>query len=246
MKTVIIDDEPDAITSLSIILTEYCDNIEIVGTANSAIHGVQLINEHEPQLVLLDIEMPGGNGFDLLESVSDKNFHVVFTTAYEHYAIKAIRANAIDYLMKPINIDELISATNNVRERLSLDASKRNKNLLQTLKNEQITKIPVAIKNEYLMLDLEDIYLIQSAGSYSVIRSFDQEYVTSKNLKYYESLLSDYHFFRVSNSRLVNLEKITRYMRTDGGTIELRNRDQVAVAKNKRTELKRILGIGTL
>ena len=243
MKIAIIDDEEGAINSLSIILNEYCDNVEIVGSAQSALKGIQLINEKQPDLVLLDVEMPGGSGFDLLENISDRNFHIIFTTAYDNYAIKAIRANAIDYLMKPIDIDELLAAIENVRKEIAYKASPKNNNLLQTLKENNLSKIPISIKNEYLLLDLEDIFYIKSDGSYSIIHTFDKKYTTAKNLKFYENLLCGTTFFRVSHSRIINLEKVVKYIREDGGVVELRNKAKISVSKNKNMALKRSLGI---
>ncbi len=121
MKVVIVDDEKDAIKSLRIIINEYCDGIEVVGTANSALEGIKLINSVSPDVVLLDVEMPGGSGFDLIEGLGDRNFQIIFTTAYEHYSIRALRANAIDYVMKPIDIDELITAFESAKNQINID-----------------------------------------------------------------------------------------------------------------------------
>jgi two-component system LytT family response regulator len=243
MKAVIIDDEKDAIKSLSIIINEYCEGVELIGTANSALSGIKLINELSPDLVLLDVEMPGGTGFDLLEGTANRDFLVIFTTAYEHYSIRAIRANANDYLMKPIDIDELVAAIENAKSQLNFNQSLKNKNLLATVKSEKLTKIPISMKNEYLLLDLEDIQFIKSDGSYSVIYTFDQNYTTAKNLKYYEGLLSQSGFLRISNSHVINVEKVVKYLREDGGMVELRNKVKIAVSKNRRQELKALIGI---
>lgn len=242
MKAVIIDDELDAIKSLSIMAKEYC-SIEVAGTAQTALEGIKLINNLSPDIVFLDVEMPNGSGFDLLESIPNRNFHLVFTTAYEHHAIQAIKSNAVDYLMKPVDIDELIQAYENIREKESNDPSEDVNNSGQRAQKEQLTKIPIAIKNEYLMMDLEDIQFIKSDGSYSIIHTFDENYTTAKNLKHYENLLSHEGFLRVSNSHIINLEKINKYIREDGGMVELQNKTKIAIARNRKTELKQKLGI---
>ncbi|MEA3479428.1 MAG: response regulator, partial [Bacteroidota bacterium] len=114
LRTIIVDDESDAVKFIESIIAEYCPNIEIVGTANSAREGVKLINEKEPDLVFLDVEMPHGSGFDLLSNFPQKNFDVIFITAFNHYAIKAIKFSAVDYILKPININEFVEAVKKV------------------------------------------------------------------------------------------------------------------------------------
>ncbi|MBU0764534.1 MAG: response regulator [Bacteroidetes bacterium] len=117
LKAVIIDDEEDAVQFISSILAEYCPDIEIAGTGNSALQGIKAINHHHPDLVFLDIEMPDGTGFDLLESLSNRDFEVIFVTAYNQYAIHAFKFSAVDYIMKPVNIRELLAAVERVREK---------------------------------------------------------------------------------------------------------------------------------
>jgi two-component system LytT family response regulator len=243
MKAIIIDDEPDAIKSLSIMITDFCQNIEIIGTANSALAGIKQINKLSPELVFLDVEMPDGTGFDLLDSIPNRNFQLIFTTAYEHYAIRAIRTHAIDYLMKPIDIDELIKAETNINENAHLNSSARNTNLVQTFKEDKLTKIPISMKNEYLLMELDDIYFIKSDGSYSIIHTHKRNYTTSKNLKHYENLLNENGFLRVSNSHLINTKKIEKYLREDGGVIKLSNEAKIAISRNRKERLKRHLGI---
>lgn len=235
MKAIIIDDELDAIKSLSIMAQEYC-KLEIVGTAQTALEGLKLIQKKNPDIVFLDVEMPNGTGFDLLESLPERNFQVVITTAYENYAIDAIRASAIDYLMKPIDIDELINAYQRAKFKNSLKASPA-----QT--DRTISKIPISIRNEYLLMEIEDIYCIKSDGSYSIIHTYDNNYTTAKNLKYYEGMLSNQGFIRISNSYLINLDKVDKYLREDGGIVSLRNKIKIPVAKSRKEQLKEKLGI---
>ena len=243
MKTLIIDDELDAIKSLTIILDEYTEGITLVGTANSAMEGIKLINQHQPDLIFLDVEMPNGTGFELLEALDKRNFQVIFTTAYEHYAIQAIRANAIDYLMKPVDIDELVAAVKQAELQVGKDHSSKHEQLLETINADGIKRLPVSVKNEYLFLDVEDIQFIQSDGSYSIIHLDHDTYTTSKNLKHYERMLEPNNFLRASNSHLINLNKVTKYLREDGGTVELENRIKITTTRSRRDKLKEKLGI---
>ena len=235
MKAIIIDDELDAIKSLTLMAEEYC-NIEVIGTAQTALEGIKLIQKSNPDLVFLDIEMPNGTGFDLLEGIPDRKFEVVITTAYENYAINAIRANALDYLLKPIDIDELISACKRAKLKLSPTQN-------YVSKTQSLTKIPISIRNEYLLMDIEDIYFIKSDGSYSIIHTFDTNYTTAKNLKYYEGMLQNNDFLRISNSYLINLDKVDKYLREDGGIVLMRNKIKIQIARSRKEQLKRELGI---
>ncbi len=241
MKIVIIDDEIDAIQALSIMLTDFVEDVEIVGTACSAFEAIKLINTTTPDIVFLYVEMPYANGFDVLEAVNDRNFQLVFTTAYAHYAIQAIRANAFDYLMKPIDIDDLIRVVKSAKSQTALNQSSRNSRLLTELKDGQFTRIPVSVKGDYLFLELEDIQYIKSDGSYSIIHTFDKKYTTAKNLKHHEELLSENNFLRVSNSHLINVEKVVKYLREDGGMVELQNKSKIHVSRNRKKELKQSL-----
>lgn len=242
MKVVIVDDERDAVEALSIMLNDFVEEVEIIGTSNSVLNATKLINETKPDIVFLDVEMPYANGFDLLDIVSYKDFQLVLTTAYNHYAIKAIKVNAVDYLMKPIDIDELVIAVEKTRELKEKQLVPLNANF--NLKKEvvaPISKIPIAIKGDYIFLDLEDIQYIQSEGSYSIIWTFDKRYMTAKNLKYHELLLAGSNFLRLGNSYLVNIEKVIKYLKEDGGMVQLQNKSKIPVARNRKKDLKRRL-----
>lgn len=243
IRALLIDDEEDAIKSLSIMINEFCADIDIVGTAGSALVAIKMINKLKPDLVFLDVEMPNGSGFEVLEGADFRDFQVVFTTAYEHYAIKAIKANAIDYLLKPIDIDELITATERLKAEIRERISIKKRNWEGVIQAEKCRRIPVSVKNTYVFLELEEIHFIKSDGSYSILHTPNKSYTTAKNLKYYEKLLSDCGFLRVSNSHLVNLDKIVKYIREDGGVLELQNNVRVLLSKSRKEELKRLLKI---
>ena len=149
MKAIIVDDEQNARKTLELMINEYCENVEIVGSASSALEGIKLVNTLQPDLVFLDIEMPHGSGFDLLDGIDNKSVDVIFTTAYNHYAIKAIKFNAFDYLMKPINIDELVEAVDKLKNRNRESNNVRNEGLVEGIKNNKFDKISVFVDGTY-------------------------------------------------------------------------------------------------
>lgn len=243
MKAIIIDDERDGIETITKMVETYCKEVTIVGSASSALEGIKLINSCCPDIVFLDIEMPHGNGFDLVEATKDKNYHIIFTTAYNHYAIKAIKVNALDYLMKPIDIDELIEAVKKVNSLKQEHRSQLTNNVIDAVKHHQIRKLPVSQKGEYLFIDVDDIIYFNSDGAYTHIITSDNKLLSSKNLKYYDDMFSENGFYRVNNSYLINLNHITKYLREDGGILQMSNRIKILISKNKKDQVKKILGL---
>jgi two-component system LytT family response regulator len=238
LKTIIVDDEPDAVDFISSIIGEYCPSLEVVGKAHNVIEGVQQIKEKKPDLVFLDVEMPNGTGFDLLTHFPGKDFDVVFITAFNHYAIKAIKFSAVDYILKPINISEFIEAVNRVILKRSEKPSQSNENfkiLMENLKSALPTRlaIPTAEGMEYL--NPKDIIRIEADRSYSwFFITGNRKILVSKNLKEFQDLLSDRYFFRSHNSHLINLKYVRKYIRRDGGYIEMQDGAQIPVSRNRK------------
>lgn len=237
LRTVIIDDEPDAVNFIQSIIREYCPALEVAGTAHNAMDGVAVIREVKPELVLLDVEMPHGSGFDLLTHFPDKNFDVVFITAFNHYAIKAIKFSAVDYILKPININEFIEAIGKVVEKRSAPGwPNRNFDaLLENLSSASPAKlaIPTSEGMEYLIT--RDIIRIEADRSYSWFHlTGKRKILVSKNLKEYQDLLIDRNFFRSHNSHLINLEHVRKFIRTDGGAIEMSDGSHVPVSRTRK------------
>jgi two-component system, LytTR family, response regulator len=237
LATLIVDDEPDAVNFISSIIREYCPRLEIVGTAASANEGVKIILERQPELVFLDVEMPHGSGFDLLARFPEKSFDVIFITAFNHYAIKAIKFSAVDYMLKPININEFIEAVEKVlHKRLSI--SNRNTNysaLLENLRSPMPSKLAIPTSDGMEYLKTNEIIRIEADRSYSWFFLKDKRKIlVSKNLKEYQELLSDQHFFRPHNSHLINLEHVKKYIRHEGGAIEMDDGTQVPLSKPRR------------
>lgn len=200
---IIIDDEQSARDNLSYLVNKYCLSITIVSETNNVDNAIVAIKKHEPDIVFLDIEMPKKNGFQLLEAFSEINFQVVFVTAYDKYAIKAFEVAALDYLLKPIDIDRL----KEVEEKIKNTIQSAN-NRLQLLKENTkfLNKIAVPYKSDYAILNIEDIICIEADRMYSIIYlKGAKKYITSKKLSYYENLLSENNrFTRVHRSWLLN------------------------------------------
>ena len=237
VKAVIVDDEQDAVSFIESIAREYCPGIEIVGKAYSSIEGIEVITREKPDLVFLDVEMPHGNGFDLLAGFPEKDFDVIFITAFNHYAIKAIKFSAVDYILKPININEFIDAVKRVEQRRS---EKRGRNLnlnalFENLRSSLPSKLAIPTSSGMEYLNTTEIIRIEADRSYSWFFMKDgTKFLVSRNLKEYQELLSDWNFFRTHNSHLINLEHVKKFIRHEGGYIEMTDGSTVPVSRGKK------------
>lgn len=238
IKAVIIDDEQKAIKSIELIVKEYCPNVSIMGNASSANEGIQLIAETKPDLVFLDVEMPQGNGFEMLNRIPERNFDVIFITAYNHYAMKAIKFSAVDYILKPIDIYEFISAVNKIEEKREKGHSTTDfEVLLNNIKADKPTRLAVPITEGIEFVDPQNIIYINADRSYSeIFLSNAKKMVVSKSLMDFQELLSDHSFFRIHKSHLINLEHVKKFIRTDGGYVEMSNGERVMISRRKKDE----------
>lgn len=237
LRTVIVDDEQDAVNFIESIAKEYCPNIEIVGKAYSAIEGVEVISNEKPDLVFLDVEMPHGSGFDLLAGFPEKEFDVIFITAFNHYAIRAIKFSAVDYILKPININEFIEAVKRVEEsRKEKKGSSTNfQTLFENLQTALPSKLAIPTSSGMEYLNTREIIRIEADRSYSwFFMNNGDKFLVSRNLKEYQELLSDRNFFRTHNSHLINLEHVKKYIRHEGGYIEMTDGSNVPISRGKK------------
>jgi two-component system LytT family response regulator len=235
LKTIVIDDEQDAVDFLCGALRMYCPEADVVGSATNICDGHKEISTKMPDLVLLDIAMPSGNGFELLNLLPDRNFEVIFVTAYNEYAIKAFRYSAIDYLLKPVDISELVHAVRKIRISTVTPRLNNIKMLLDNLKfgSPKKISIPTSMGFEYILID--DILRIEAQRSYCCFyMSGKRKYLVSRCLNDYHQLLEDRRFFRVHNSHLINLKHVKSYARTDGGFVEMADSSQVPVSRAKK------------
>lgn len=237
LRTVIVDDESDAIQFITSLIEEYCPDLEIAGTAQSAIEGIKTIRQELPDLVFLDVEMPHGTGFDLLSNFPKKSFDVIFVTAFNHYAIKAIKFSAVDYILKPININEFIEAVNKVIAKRQGKEQSHNdySTLFENLRSQTPSKLAIPTSDGMEYLKTDDIIRIEADRSYSWFHlSEGNKHLVSRNLKEYQELLSDYDFFRSHNSHLINLNHVKKYIRHEGGYIIMSDESTVPLSRGKK------------
>ena len=241
IRAILIDDEVHCIKTLSYELRQRCPEVEILATYNDSEEGLQGVISAQPDLIFLDVEMPKLNGFELLNKLREKSKHVplvIFTTAYDNFAIEAFKVNAVDYLMKPILGDELIRVLEKVKERLNEESPEQVTTLLEEIRNSigrghSRVALPTGEGIEYVPTD--SIVYCQSQGSYTrIVRDGKSELLISRNLKYVSDLLPEDRFLRVHNSYLVAADRIAKFVRQDGGYLVMDNGDNVGVSRNRR------------
>ncbi|MCB0428620.1 MAG: response regulator transcription factor [Flavobacteriales bacterium] len=244
IRSVIIDDEANGIKTLTNQLATHCPDVEILGTADGVENGKYILEKYRPDLVFLDIRMQDGTGFDLLTSLPAIPFHVVFTTAYDEYAIKAIRFHALDYLLKPINPDELIEAMKRAAETpVPSDNLKNNLQVAkQLLREERVEKIALPNHNGIELVSLKDIIRCQADNYYTIFYLIHaRKIMVSRTLKEFDELLSPENFLRVHQSHLINLAHANRYSREDGGTIVMSDDCCVPISRRKKEIVMEVL-----
>lgn len=233
MKAIIIDDEKRARVSLSLLLQEYCPEVELVAECENLPEGVKAIRKFNPDLVLLDIEMPGHSGLELVDFFDEKeiNFSIIFTTAYNEYAIQAFKLSALDYLLKPIIPEELINAISRMERQKSLQF----KALAENIQNEFFEKIAVPSGNTLILIKISDIIYIKGEGSYSEIYMQDKsKHMVSRNLKNFEEiLLKDKRFLRTHKSYIVNFDEVVSFNKSDGGWLDMKNGNSIPISSEK-------------
>ncbi len=244
MRIIIIDDEKHSREGLAILLDKYCEGIELIASCADGKEGIRAIEDLKPDLIFLDIEMPGMNGFDMLENCEHLDFDVIFTTAYNEYAIQAIRHSALDYLLKPVNKNEMMQAVSKAKKNRKNNASSRISSLLHSVQSRKVTgRIAISTLEGLVMVDTGEIIYCESENNYSRIHlSSGKKIMVSKTLKKVEELLSGQpKFFRIHNSYLINLDYMQQYIKGDGGDVILTNGRQLPVSRLKRVELLNML-----
>lgn len=244
LKAIIVDDEQHSLKTTELLVKKNCDEIEIIGIAENPEKGIELIDTLQPDLVFLDIAMPRMNGFEMLQHLTYKEFEVIFTTAYDEYAIKAFKVSAIDYLLKPIDKKGLIEAVKKVKSKFEKD-EEYNKidQLINSVSKPGIKKEKVAlpIDGKIQLIPFASIVYCESESNYTFIHLEDKKLLLSKTLKEIERIIDHHDFFRVQNSYLVNLNHIKEYIRGEGGELVMSNGHEVRVSRNKKEELLKLL-----
>jgi two-component system LytT family response regulator len=239
ITTLLIDDEKSNSDILAEILKRYCPDVSVLGACTNIDEAVRFIATHNPQLIFLDVQMPNGSGFDLLDRIAGRQLEVIFVTAYDNFLLKAIRYSALDYVMKPVNIPEITNAVKRAEERLARKSV--NKQLELLLANIQqpahTQRIALPCKEGYIFVPVADIVRLEASGAYTVIHTRDgQSYLTSKNIREYEDLLPASVFCRVHHAHLVNLNFVKLYHKGRGGYLEMTNGASIEVSVRKKEE----------
>lgn len=243
LNAIIVDDEEFARSSLYFLIQENCENVQIAGIAKSVTEARNLLSQHAIDLIFLDIAMPGENGFELIPIAQSSNASIIFTTAYDQYAIKAIKANALDYLLKPIDIDELKVAVDKATKFIKLNKVENNrneslKNLANDLKDRtSIKKITLPSGQGYRLVDIDEIIHIEADSNYSVFHLKNLEKIAvSKVLKEYEEILPEHQFVRIHKSSIVNLKYIKEYTNKNGLQVVLNNGELITVSRRRASD----------
>jgi two-component system, LytTR family, response regulator len=246
INTVLIDDEPKNVKVLSGMLKEFCPQVHLSGEADNSRSGKKLIMEKKPQLVFLDIEMPYGNGFDLLNELMPIDFEVIFVTAFDKYMLQALKYSALDFLLKPVNIEELKNAVKNAEVRIRKNfINQQLQVLLDNFKKPEagLKKIAVPTIDGFDFILISDIIRCEAQGAYTKIYINNSRQVwVSRPLKDYEALLPEDLFFRIHSSNLINLNYIKKYNRGRGGVVELDDGSVIEVAARRKDEFLKRFG----
>ena len=244
LKAILIDDDQSNLSGLREKLNKHCPQVEIVALCDNAKAGIIAIEDYRPDIVFLDIEMPVMNGFVMLQQLSFKNFELIFVTAYDSYAIKAIRFSALDYLVKPVEIGELKAAVSKAEVNRSKHTVDSQVDLLmEFLHRKNPTRIPIPSSDGLQFLNLDDIIYLEANNNYtSIFLTTGQKFVVSRTLKDFEDLLPTDIFIRIHHSNIINKTLIEKYIRGDGGQVVMRNGIVLDVSKRKKTDFLQAIG----
>jgi two-component system, LytTR family, response regulator len=240
VKAIIVDDEPYCCEALSILLERYCPQVEVAGIYHSGQDALEAIRMLRPQLLFLDIEMPRMNGFELLEKIKEVSFELIFTTSYDQYAIKAIKFSALDYLLKPIDREELQRSVVKVEQRVRYPSPQQIDILFQKLQSPAIllNKIAIPTMEGLQMVTIDDIIYCSSDSNYTILcLKNQQKVIASRTLKEIEELLEEYSFLRVHHSNLVNLNEVYKYVKGEGGYLVMSDGASINVSRSRKDSL---------
>ncbi len=241
INAIIVDDEKGARESLSKLVEKYCPQIRVVEKADSMNSAILAIELHQPDLLFLDIEMPNGNAFDLLEKLPEINFEIIFTTAYDHYAIKAIKFSAIDYILKPIDPEELVNAVGRLKNKVHQKDLLRKKfdALLSNVKQDtKVKKIALPEGESYIFIETDIIIRCESSSNLTIFYLTDgRQIVVARTIGDYEQMLSDEDFMRVHRSHLINYKYIKKFVRGENPYLIMSDDSKVEVSRRGKTDL---------
>jgi two-component system LytT family response regulator len=239
IRAIIADDESAARETLKNYILKYCEGVEIISEAKDVPEAISEIKKHQPQLLFLDVEMPFGNAFDVLEQTSDIPYETIFVTAFSEYAIKALNFSAAYYILKPVAIEELVKAVEKVRENMQqVDRINRSAIISQNLKNPENRKLVLPTTSGFEVVPVKEIIRLSGSGNYTDIYMIDgKKKVVSKVLRHFQELLEDQGFMRVHKSHMVCLEHIQAYHRGRGGMLTMADGAEIEVSPSRKQEI---------
>ena len=243
ITAIIVDDDKKVRDSLKKLIVEHCPSVQVLAEAGSVDEAFSLIKKHSPQIVFLDVEMPSGTGFELLKKFTKVNFKVIFVTGHADYAIQAIKFSAVDYLLKPVDSDDLIESVSKAIREINFDHHHHYQGLLQNLIPETVQKLAVPIKDGIAFLSPEEIIRLEADGAYTQIYSIDKKNTAAKNIKEFEILLKDQSFFRSHKSHLINLLHVKLYNRVDGYFVQMSDGSTVEISRRKKDEFIELMSL---
>ncbi len=239
-RAIIIDDEKDSIQTLALLLSSYCPEIELIARCESGNEGIQAIRNHQPELVFLDIEMPQMNGFSMLEKLGSYPFEVIFVTAYNQYAIQAIKFSAFDYLLKPIDAEDLVKAVEKWKNKKApVQPFEQFQHLLQSLKQpiSTIQKLAIPTVEGFLFVQMSEIVRLETAGNFTVFHLLNKTQVISTQIiKEWEETLQAHSFFRIHNSYIVNLQYVKKYVKGENGQVIMEDGTTLDISRRRKDD----------
>src|SRR6478736_5490224 len=237
IRGLIVDDELKSRESLKILLEDFCEGVEVIALCQNVDESIEAIQRLHPDVVFLDIQLQRETGFDLLTRLKHFDFNVIFTTAYSEYAIKAFKFSAIDYLLKPIDIEELKRAISKLNKKINDNLSVKLEHLVQNLKvtSSENYKLALPTFEGLYFVKVSDIVYCEASSNYTEIVTADgKKHIVSRTLKEYDEILTDHNFYRIHNSYLINLNAIKKYVRGEGGYVVMRDDRSLDVSKRKK------------
>lgn len=244
LKAIILDDEVNCRSLLEGYLIEYCPQVQILASVENTLEAQKAILQFQPQVAFLDIELQGETSFNLLEQFSKIPFEIIFTTAHENYMLRAIKLSAVDYILKPVNPEELTTAVAKVQQRIDDKALNGGLEILmQNLKGNQTEhQIAIATSDGYQMVKVSNIIYLNADGSYTEFILKNKEHIlASKNIKEFENLLEGHGFFRIHKQSMVNMAEVTKYVRGEGGNVVMSNGKSIDVSRRRKEEFLQLL-----
>jgi two-component system LytT family response regulator len=244
IKAIIVDDEPDCCETIVSLLEDYCQSVEVKGVYNNAADALASILKQSPDLVFLDVEMPRMNGFEMLEQLPQINFDIIFTTGYDQYALKAIRFSAIDYLLKPVDREELQRAVQKAMHRSQRTIAQQVEILMQKIHqpSKPISKIALPTMEGLQMVPVDSVISCESDSNYTVLLLKNKKkLIVSTTLKEMEEMLEEHSFARVHRSYLINLNEVEKYVKGEGGYLIMSDGSTIDVSRNRKEQLMKQL-----